>query len=179
MSHWLCEERSSLQKQTFWCTHLTTHTFLSPSPRSGWGVNTRLWLLRDLRPCPVTPTLDPNKCWQAQPQARLSSCGTKGCFPNSPRQAVGREAPASRRRLFSTDHLGKRQIQISWLECKGCEMPKTPQREPKTLLPGRQWEEGWQRQAGEEQVTQRGCLSGKQEIGLQKEKKNPLVLSGR
>jgi hypothetical protein len=92
----------------------------------------------------MTPTLDPNKCWQEQLWTRLSSCGTKGCFPNSPEQAVGREAPASRRRLFSTDHLGKRQIQISWLECKGCEMLKTPQRGPRTCLPGRQWEEGWQ-----------------------------------
>lgn len=46
------------------------------------------------------------------------------CFPNSPRPAVGRAAPASRKRLFSTDHLGKSQIQISRLECKGCETLK-------------------------------------------------------
>lgn len=89
-------QKSSLQKQTFWCTHLTTHACLSPSLWTGWGANARLWLTRDLRqrPCPVTPTLDPNKCWQAQPQARLSSCGTEGCFPHSPRQWEGRRQRA-------------------------------------------------------------------------------------
>lgn len=62
-------------------------------------------------------------------------CGTKGCFPNSPEQAVGREA--GQKRLFSTDHLGKRQIQISWLECKGCEMRRHPKE-----CPGLSFQEG-------------------------------------
>jgi hypothetical protein len=37
-------------------------------------------------------------------------------------------------------------------------MLKKPQRGPRTLLLGRQWEEGWQQLVEEEQVTQRGLL---------------------
>lgn len=65
-----------------------------------------------------------------------------------PGQAVGREAPASPGRLFSTDHLGKSQIIISWLECKGCEMlkaaPKRAKHSPSGKVVGgglpREWE---------------------------------------
>lgn len=74
-----------------------------------------LFPLRSL-PLPAGTVLKPGSQWPKGVASHASQ--------THPGRAVGREAPVSRRRLFSTDHLGKSQIQISRLECKGCETLK-------------------------------------------------------
>lgn len=54
------------------------------------------------------------------------------------------------------DHLGKSQIKISWLECKGCETLKEAPKRAKDSPSGKAVGGGLARASGEERVTQRG-----------------------
>lgn len=108
-----------------------THHPRSQSPWRGWKLSqTPAYQPPQTKKMPSNlPPQIPTNIGRHSFRAGCPEMAQRDCFlwfPNSPKQAVGREAPASRRRLFSTDHLGKSQIWISWLECKGCEMLEKP-----------------------------------------------------
>lgn len=69
--------------------------------------------------------------------------------------------------------LGKGRYKFHGWNARVVKLLKTPQRGPRTLLPGRQWEEDWQqRGAGGENRLPEGLPSGKQELGPPKRKKS-------
>lgn len=89
--------------------------------RLGPKVRLRLWLSvflrqRMSRDSPPQVLANAGRC---SLQVRLSLSGRSSCFlfflyiPNAPKQALRGEAPASLRRLFSTDHLGKARYKLN------------------------------------------------------------------
>ena len=123
----------------------------------------------------------PYKCWQVQSLSWALLSGTKELLPQLTWAGSGKEGASQAHGGFSQlILLGKARYKFHGWNARVMKCWKQPQRGPRTLLPGRQWAEGWQELVGEEQVAQRGLLFSEAKSKAQGRKKEiPSLRGGR
>lgn len=118
----------------------------------------------------------PYKCWQAQSLSQALLSGTKELLPKLIWAGSGKKGASQAQGGFSQlIILGKARYKFHGWNARVVKCWKKPQRGPRTLLPGRQWVEGWPGLVERSRLLRGVCLSGTQEIGLKEERKKSLT----